>query len=219
MCLNFRRYIRNTTYIFEDANVEEFTGMPIPCVCPPTPLPITDQLVNYLLYFLTLEWSLRVILFVPAKPAHTVLGRWFQWFGYLTEGSTLVDALAIFPYYLEFLPNSFVSLRLLRLFRIFQLVRLGQYNEMFLTLTNVLQKSVQYLRLLILILAFGAAIFGSMMYWLERGDWKYHAASGEYRFLRLSADGMTEEPTPFHSIPSAFWWFMVTATTVGYGGK
>ena len=148
--------------------------MTISCVCPPAPLPVTELLLKYLLHFFSLEWSLRVILFVPAEPDHTALGRWNQWFGYLTEWNTLLDAIAIFPYFLEFLPNSFLSLRLVRLFRIFQLVRLGQYNEMFVTLTNVLQKSVQYLRLLILILAFGGAIFGSLMYWLERGDWKYH---------------------------------------------
>jgi hypothetical protein len=112
-----------------------------------------------------------------------------------------------------------ISLRLLRLFRIFQLVRLGQYNAMFRTLTNVLVKSLNYLRLLILILAFGGALFGSMIYWLEKGTWSYHEASGKYLFVRIAADGVTEEPSPFTSIPASFWWFMVTATTVGYGGK
>jgi hypothetical protein len=209
---------RPTSYMFEDdAMMEETSG--IPCVCPPSPLPITNQLLDCLMYFFTAEWCIRVMLFVPAEPAKTLVGRWYQWFCYLTETSTLVDALGIFPYYLESLPNSFVSLRLVRLFRIFQLVRLGQYNDMFLSLTNVLQRSVEYLKLLILILAFGAAFFGSMVYWLEKGSWKYHEASGDYRFLRLSVDGVTEEPTPFVSIPAAFWWFMVTATTVGYGGK
>ena len=142
----------------------------------------------------------------------------YQWFNYIFEQQNLLDALAVFPYYLERAPNGFVSLRLLRLFRLFQLVRLGQYNSMFMSLTNVLYKSFNYLKLLVLVLAFGAAFFGSMVYYIERGTWKYYEPAGEYRFVRIGVDGVTEEPTPFTSIPAAFWWFMVTATTVGYGG-
>jgi hypothetical protein len=209
---------RTVTYMFEDDAFVEVSSSHA-CVCPPSPLPITNDMLDSLMYFFTAEWILRVAVFAPAEPERTIFGRICQWFNYLTETSTLIDALGIFPYYLESLPNSFVSLRLVRLFRILQLVRLGQYNEMFLSLTNVLQKSVNYLKLLLLILTFGAAFFGSMMYWLEKGSWKYHEPSEGYRFLRVSVDGVTEEPTPFNSIPSSFWWFMVTATTVGYGGK
>jgi hypothetical protein len=211
----FRDKNSSVSYIFED---DAIVAEGIPCVCPPSPLPFTIYVLDGLMYFLTVEWFLRVVLFVPAEPAPTFLGRCGQWVDFLTNASTLLDALAIFPYYLEQLPNGLVSLRVFRLFRIFQLVRLGQYNDMFMTLTNVLKKSIVYLKLLGLVMLFGAAFFGSIMYWLEKGQWKYHEASGEYRFLRVGVDGVTEEPTPFTSIPAAFWWFFVTATTVGYGG-
>ena len=170
------------------------------------------------MYFLSAEWILRVFTYAPADPALTFSGQLSQWIHYVTDASTLVDALAIFPYFLEQFPNGVVSLRIFRLFRTFQLVRLGQYSDMFLSLSNVLQRSVRYLQLLTLVLAFGAAVFGSTLYWLEKGEWKYHKASGQYRFLRVGLDGTTEEPTPFTSIPASFWWFIETATTVGYGG-
>lgn len=190
----------------------------IRCVCPPSPLPYMVYGLNWLMNFLAIEWIIRILLYFPADPAPTSMGQFRQWLDFLSDSQTLVDALAIFPYYLERLPNGFVSLRLLRLFRLFQLVRLGQYNTMFISLTNVLQKSFNYLKLLLLVLAFGAVFFGSMAYWFEKGKWKYHEPVGEYRFVRLGVDGVSEEPTPFTSIPAAFWWFMVTASTVGYGG-
>jgi hypothetical protein len=207
--------------MFDDADfvTQGSSDSGIPCVCPPSPLPFLNRYLDQIMYILTGEWVIRVLFFVPADPGRTFMVRVRQWFQYFTDASTLVDALAIFPYYLELLPNGFVSLRLLRLFRLFQLVRLVQYNKTFGSLKNVLKKSIIYLKVLLLVLAFGAAFFGSILYWLEKGIWKYHDASGDYRFVRIGIDGFSEEPTPFTSIPAGFWWFMVTATTVGYGGR
>jgi hypothetical protein len=132
-----------------------------------------------------------------------------------------LDALAIFPYYIESYDksNGLLSIRLLRLFRVFQLLRLGQYNSTFASLINVFFNSLLSLNILIIVLLFGAAFFGSMIYWLEKGTWTYtdYTDPPSYMFMRIGADGVTEEPSPFTSIPSAFWWFIVTATTVGYG--
>lgn len=206
-------------YVLEDDNFVPEPG--IPCVCPPAPLNSTVKAADYIVYFFTVEWILRVLFYEPppAERARTCWGFFCQWLSYLTDTTTVLDALAIFPYYAERFEktNGLMSLRLLRLFRVFQLVRLGQYNESFMSLTNVLYKSVLFLKLLIVVLMFGAAFFGSIVYWLEKGDWKYYDKTQSYEFLRKSVDGLEEEPTPFTSIPVAFWWFLVTATTVGYG--
>jgi Ion transport protein len=213
-------------YTFEDDSVDHssvHTGHP--CQCPPAPKEWTNHVLKWLIYFFTVEWSARVLLFEPPIPLedssqdqHTS-SFWRLWFAYLTDVTTVLDALGIFPFYLESIDgaNGLMSLRLLRLFRVFQLVRLGQYNTTFMSLTNVMYQASLYLRLLIIVLVFGAALFGSLMYWLEKGTWQYHEDSESYRFLRIGVDGVTPEPSPFTSIPAAFWWFMVTATTVGYG--
>ena len=191
----------------------------IECVCPPAPLPFSSKTIMILLYFLTAEWIIRVLMFAPADPAPTILGRIRQFLRFLFSMTTIIDALAIFPYYFNRLPNGLISLRLLRLFRVFQFVKFGRYNAMFTSLTNVLSKLVHYLKLLVLVLAFTAAFFGSMLFWLERGKWKYYEPYDRYMWVRIGVDGVTEEPSPFTSIPNGLWWFMVTASTVGYGGK
>ena len=198
----------DVSYMFEDDIFIETEPPGVDCVCPPSPVPWTVHTLDWLVYFLTFEWCLRVAVFPDGM---------IQWFQFIADYTTMLDALSIFPYYLEKLPNGFVSLRIFRILRIFQLVRLGQYNQAFTSLTNVMTRSTQYLKLLVIVLAFGAAFFGSMVYWMEKGTWKYYEESGEYMFIRVGLDGQTEEPTPFDSIPKAFWWFLVTATTVGYG--
>jgi voltage-gated potassium channel len=209
-------------YMFEDDDTAALdSGLPN-CVCPPAPKQFTVVAEDYLIYFFSVEWILRMLCFEPPshEKADSFAGFLNQLLGYLTETTTILDFFAIFPYYMErFGSNTkgLLSLRLLRLFRVFQLVRLGQFNDTFKSLQNVLANSVPYLRLLLVVLLFGSAFFGSMMYWLEKGEWKYWDDTGDFEFIRVATDGVTEEISPFTDIPQAFWWFMVTATTVGYG--
>lgn len=205
----------NQTYTFDDDDtvvVEDH-----PCVCQPQPFDYLQHSHHFLMCFFAVEWSLRALSFAPSRPQRGILRRFGQWMGFLTSQQMIIDALATWPHFFTNLPRGFLSLRLLRLFRVFSLVRLGKYNSMFISLTNVLNRSMQYLKLMMLVLAFGAALFGSMMYWLEKGHWQYWEETGQYEFIRISVDGVNKEISPFDSIPSAFWWFMVTATTVGYG--
>ena len=119
-------------YTFEDDSVEYLSDVPgVNCVCPPTPVEWINDVLKILIYFFTVEWSLRVLLFEPRED--DTEGFWSLWFSHLTDTATVLDALAIFPFYLESIENTngLMSLRLLRLFRVFQLIRLGQYNHTF----------------------------------------------------------------------------------------
>jgi Ion transport protein len=204
------------SYVFDDDGSIIDNPEGIQCVCPPSPLGWTVTILNWMVYFFTVEWTLRILTFQAPKHEEksTIFGCVVQWFSFLMSTTTVLDALAIFPYYIENLTssNGLMSLRLLRLFRVFQLVRLGQYNETFMSISSVLFKSIPYLKLLLSVMMFGAAFFGSMMYWLEKGEWKYYRATGSYHFIRLDQHG-SEEISPFQSIPQAFWWFIVTSTT------
>eukprot|EP00536_Pseudo-nitzschia_multiseries_P007587 jgi/Psemu1/296616/fgenesh1_pm.180_\ len=204
----------------DDLTDESFASndMVVECQCPPRPSMYLETILNYLLKLFAVEWTLRVLTYVPAHPKSNFLGKLYDWIKFLTSSTTLIDALAIWPYFVEKLQiPGLISLRLLRLFRVFQLLRLGSYNSMFVSLTTVLSKSMEFLKLLLVIVFFGAAIFGSLMYWLEQGEWKYWEPTGNFQYIRLSINGETEEISPFTSIPTSFWWFVVTATTVGYG--
>lgn len=189
------------------------------CQCPPVPLPSIVKVSDYIIFFFTIEWILRFVCFEPVL-SDRCTGLLSQRLSYLFEWSTMLDALAIFPYYLERFSKTrgLLALRLLRLFRAFQLLRLGKYNTTFVSLINVLTDSILSLNILLIVLLFGAAFFGSMIYWLEKGEWQYiqNMDPPSFAYARPGIDG-SMEPSPFTSIPASFWWFLVTATTVGYG--
>ena len=116
----------------------------------------------------------------------------------------IIDLLAILPFYVEFALKNTISgdqnfslafLRILRLVRVFRIFKLSRHSSGLQILGMTLRKSLRELGLLIFFLVIGVVIFSSMVYYAEGGD----------------------EETFFTSIPQAFWWALVTMTTVGYG--
>ncbi|CAI4231997.1 unnamed protein product [Auanema sp. JU1783] len=111
---------------------------------------------------------------------------------------SLIDVVAILPYYVGLaLPNNkdlgaFVTLRVFRVFRIFKFSRHSQGLRI---LGYTLKSCASELGFLVFSLAMAIIIFATIMYYAEK-----------------KVDG-----TRFTSIPAAFWYTIVTLTTLGYG--
>ncbi|XP_013793156.1 potassium voltage-gated channel protein Shal-like [Limulus polyphemus] len=110
---------------------------------------------------------------------------------------SVIDVVAILPYYIslgltgnEDLSGAFVTLRVFRVFRIFKFSRHSQGLRI---LGYTLQSCASELGFLVFSLAMAIIIFATVMFYAEKNV----------------------ENTNFTSIPSAFWYTIVTMTTLG----
>ncbi|EDL33924.1 potassium voltage-gated channel subfamily D member 1 isoform X1 [Mus musculus] len=118
---------------------------------------------------------------------------------FLRSVMSLIDVVAILPYYIGlFVPKNddvsgaFVTLRVFRVFRIFKFSRHSQGLRI---LGYTLKSCASELGFLLFSLTMAIIIFATVMFYAEKGTSK----------------------TNFTSIPAAFWYTIVTMTTLGYG--
>ena len=115
-----------------------------------------------------------------------------------TRPMSIIDFLAIAPFYLQFLLPAGMDLRfirILRLFRLFRLFRMGSLMKAVTTLKVVFGRKKEELSIAILVLLVVVLFSASLMYLAESGA----------------------PDTKFTSIPQSMWWAIVTVTTIGYG--
>jgi len=118
---------------------------------------------------------------------------------YATAFMNLVDFCAIAPAYVELVfqgeGGGFAVLRILRLARIFRVVKVGSFAENLALVLEALRRSKSGLLLLVYLVLIFMVIMSSILYMVEDGD----------------------PDTSFVTIPDTFWCTIVTMTSVGYG--
>ncbi|XP_063045326.1 potassium voltage-gated channel subfamily A member 7-like [Engraulis encrasicolus] len=120
----------------------------------------------------------------------------------------IIDFFAIIPYFVtlgtELLSTkqqgqpptmSLAIIRVIRLVRVFRIFKLSRHSKGLQILGQTLKASLRELALLIFFLFIGVILFSSAVYFAE----------------------VDSPDTAFTSIPEAFWWAVVSMTTVGYG--
>ncbi|KAJ3426387.1 voltage-gated potassium channel [Anaeramoeba flamelloides] len=135
---------------------------------------------------------------------------------FLYDFMNTVDLLAILPFYIELaLGGSAASnvgiIRVVRLARVFRIFKFSKYNEGFQLVAKATKKSINGFNLLIFLLSLAIVVFSSVLYFAELGGQTFDEEKGVW--IR----DMDGSESPFQSIPSTFWWAIVTMTTVGYG--
>ncbi|MFC1584562.1 ion transporter [Fibrobacterota bacterium] len=108
----------------------------------------------------------------------------------------IIDLLAILPSYFAVLfsgAHFFLTIRILRLLRIFRVLKLGRYFTEGQVLIRALEASGYKIAVFFLSILLIVVIMGSVMYVVEGGS------------------------NGFDSIPQSIYWAVITITTVGYG--
>ncbi|TNN12293.1 Potassium voltage-gated channel protein [Schistosoma japonicum] len=118
-----------------------------------------------------------------------------------------IDIVAIIPYFItvgtmvadesksQNQAMSLAILRVIRLVRVFRIFKLSRHSKGLQILGQTLKASTRELGLLVFFLLICVILFSSAVYFAE----------------------VDSDRTYFRSIPDAFWWAVVTMTTVGYG--
>ncbi|XP_035252789.1 potassium voltage-gated channel subfamily A member 7-like [Anguilla anguilla] len=142
-------------------------------------------------------FSFELIMRFSCSPSKTL---------FFKDVMNVIDFFAIIPYFITLGTElakskgtspamSLAIVRVIRLVRVFRIFKLSRHSKGLQILGQTLRASLRELALLIFFLFIGVILFSSAVYFAE----------------------VDHKETAFTSIPEAFWWAVVSMTTVGYG--
>ena len=140
----------------------------------------------------TIEYLMRIYSCVEEpRFRHGFLGRFKQ----ARNPATVIDLLAILPFFLEVLLGTVLDLRFLRTFRLARLLKLTRYNDSTKILTTVIAREWPVISASAFIMILMVIMTASLGYVFE------HEA----------------QPEKFDNIPNSVYWAVITLASVGYG--
>jgi voltage-gated potassium channel Kch len=140
----------------------------------------------------SLEYCMRLYSCVEEPGFQSpILGRFKQ----AKTFSTLIDFMAILPFFLEALLHHLIDLRFLRVFRLMRLLKLTRYTGSTQTLAKVIVREWPVMAAAAFVMLLLVIMTASLGYLFE------HEA----------------QPEKFENIPQSIYWAVITLASVGYG--
>lgn len=140
----------------------------------------------------TAEYLLRLYSSPEADPDKPSMS---QRTGWMFKPLSLVDLIAIAPWYLHLFFAGTVDLRFIRILRVLRVLKLTRYNTAMKTFSDVIKREQR---------AFFAAMFVTFLITILAGAIVYEVEHAV-------------QPEKFDTMPRAMYWAVITLASVGYG--
>ena len=141
-------------------------------------------------------FSTEYIMRIYSAPEDPKYQAWFKGrLSFSCKPTSIIDFLAIAPFYLESLLHHLFDLRFLRVFRLMRLLKLARYSGATESLFTVIKREWPVMKAAVFILLLLVMLAACLGYVFE------HEA----------------QPDKFENIPQAIYWSVITLASVGYG--